>query len=86
MKIFLQTIAIIFTAIFLVNLTFPKQTYAYLDPGANSYLFQIAIASLLGAILTVKLFFRKIVNFLRNLLTRREALSTKDANKKNSPK
>jgi len=79
MKIFLQTIAIIFTAIFLVNLTFPKQTYAYLDPGANSYLFQIAIASLLGAILTVKLFFRKIVNFLRNLFSTH-------ANKKNSPK
>lgn len=86
MKVFLQNIVIIFTAIFWVNLIFPKQAYAYLDPGANSYLFQISIASLLGAILTVKLFFKKIVKFLRNLFTHRKALLTKDANKKNSPK
>lgn len=51
-------------------LIFPEQTYAYLDPGSNSYLFQMAVASFLGIVFTVKVFFKRISDFVRNLLLR----------------
>lgn len=51
-------------------LMFPKQAYAYLDPGSNSYLFQMAVASFLGIVFTVKVFFKRIADFVRNLLSR----------------
>lgn len=56
------------TVFFLLILVFPKQAHAYLDPGTNSYLFQIALASLLGGILTVKLYFKKITAFFKHIL------------------
>ncbi len=69
---------ILFVLFFLI-LIFPSQAYAYLDPGTDSYFFQILIATILGAIFAVKLFFKSIVNFLRKLLS-------KDANQKPSAK
>lgn len=68
-------IARLLTTLLILTLIFPKQAYAYLDPGTNSYLYQIAIASLLGGLLTIKLFSKKIITFLRKLIS-------KDANKK----
>jgi len=64
---------------FLLSLIFPSQAYAYLDPGTGSYFFQIFIATLLGGIFAVKLFFKRVVNLLKNFLS-------KDANKKPSSK
>lgn len=64
----------VFIIIFIVALIFPPTTYAYLDPGTGSYFFQIIIATVLGGIFAVKLFFKKIVNYLKHFLS-------KDANK-----
>lgn len=40
---------------------------AYLDPGSGSYLFQILIASLIGALFFVKYWYRKALGFLRRI-------------------
>ena len=38
-----------------------RQAHAYLDPGTGSYIIQIVIAGLLGAALSVRLFWHRIV-------------------------
>ena len=40
---------------------------AYLDPGTGSYFIQILAASILGALLSFKLFWGRIKAFFRNL-------------------
>jgi hypothetical protein len=42
----------------LMLLAFPKQAQAYLDPGAGSYLIQIIVGGVLGAILIIKTYGR----------------------------
>lgn len=63
----LNHIAGIIVLFIVICLIMPKKAYAYLDPGSNSYLFQIAIASLLGIIFTIKTFFRRILFFFKKL-------------------
>jgi hypothetical protein len=40
---------------------------AYLDPGTGSYFLQLAAASILGILLSARLFWSKIKSVLRNL-------------------
>lgn len=44
--------------------------FAYLDPGTGSYLLQLVLAGILGALLSIKLFWGKIKEFFRSLFTR----------------
>jgi len=46
--------------------------YAYLDPGTGSYFLQLAIAALLGGLYAVKLFWKKIKAFFKNIFSRGE--------------
>lgn len=59
-------------AVILAFLTFwtlaTQPTYAYLDPGTGSYLFQIALASLFGALFGLKLYWVKVKTFMSRLL------------------
>jgi hypothetical protein len=48
-------------------LLLPKTSYAYLDPGIGSYLIQIAIGFLVGAMFAFKLYWRKIKAFIKKL-------------------
>jgi hypothetical protein len=43
--------------------------HAYIDPGTGSYVFQVIVGALLGAAVAVKVFWRRIWNFV----TRRSA-------------
>jgi len=45
---------------FLVLLIFPSLAFAYLDPGTGSYIFQLAIAGLVGAAYFIKLYWFKV--------------------------
>lgn len=56
---------IICTAFFLVS---SGQLFAYLDPGTGSYIFQLAIAGIAGALLAIKVFWQKIKKFIGGLL------------------
>jgi ribose/xylose/arabinose/galactoside ABC-type transport system permease subunit len=57
-----KTIKITFWASAL-TLVFPLCQHAYLDPGTGSYLFQILLAGLLGAGMTVRIFWGRIKTF-----------------------
>ena len=54
----------------LVFSAFPPRVQAYLDPGTGSYLLQVLLAGLLGALVAVKLFWRNIASFIRGLTSR----------------
>ena len=45
-----------------------RSAYAYLDPGTGSYVIQVIIAALLGALLGARIFWSKILNAVRRLL------------------
>jgi hypothetical protein len=43
----------------------PSAHAGYLDPGAGSYMLQLLIASLVGALYTLKLYYHRIRAYLR---------------------
>jgi hypothetical protein len=47
----------------LASLLLVREAHAYLDPGAGSYILQILIASLFGALFVLKVFWGRIVGF-----------------------
>ncbi len=51
----------------IIDLSFPRHAYAYLDPGTGTYLFQLLVAALLGAAVGVKIFWYKIKLFFKKL-------------------
>jgi hypothetical protein len=51
---------------------FPGTAYAYIDPGSGSFVFQLFLGALLGALFSVKLFWNKIKTSLKNLFSRRK--------------
>jgi hypothetical protein len=51
----------------LINYDF---AYAYLDPGTGSYILQLIMAGLLGALLALKVFWRNIKAYLSNLFNK----------------
>jgi len=73
------------TKIFLYGLVLffvlaPKPTYAYLDPGTGSYLFQLVIAGLLGGLFFIKTIIRKIKGIFKRDSSRKAATTENDEN------
>lgn len=58
---------IIFALSFLV---FTEEVHAYLDPGTGSYILQLAMASVIGALFAIKLFWNNIKNFFKKSLSK----------------
>jgi len=56
-------------SLFSIACLFPTKTYAYLDPGTGSYIFQLVIASFLGGLFVIKLSWHKIKTFLKNFFS-----------------
>lgn len=46
--------------------------FAYLDPGTGSYVFQIAIASLMGLLFSVKMFWHNIKMFFEAKFSKKD--------------
>ena len=44
--------------------------YAYMDPGTGSYLFQLLMASILGALFAIKMYWKSLKVFFKNLFSR----------------
>ena len=42
-----------------------KSAHAYLDLGTGSYVFQLALGGILGAIFTIKLYYHKIIKIFK---------------------
>jgi hypothetical protein len=53
-------------------LFFPINLFAYLDPGTGSYLIQIFLASLFGAIFILKSFWHSVKEFFANLFMKKD--------------
>ncbi len=54
-------VAILITAII------PGKVHAYLDPGTGSQLFQVLLALFVGAAFTVKVYWKRIIDYFRTL-------------------
>jgi hypothetical protein len=52
------------------HITFHHKLCAYLDPGTGSIIFQVIIAGLCGGLFVIKLFWGKIKNLFKNLLSK----------------
>lgn len=46
-------------------LLFPPPTYAYIDPGTGSYVLQVVIAGLLGALVSLRIYWARIKAFFK---------------------
>lgn len=55
------------TLVFLFSL--PKFTYAYVDPGTGSYIFQIAIAGFFASLFFFKSSFRKVKTVIEQIFS-----------------
>lgn len=66
----MEMMLFILTAALLLTLT--KTAYAYLDPGTGSYVFQVILAMILGALYTLKLYWGKIIMFLKGMFGKKE--------------
>ena len=53
-----------------LNCIFPKEAYAYIDPGSGSALLQLIICAVIGSLLTCKLLFLKYKDKLKNLFSK----------------
>jgi hypothetical protein len=49
---------------------FPHEGHAYLDPGTGSYVLQLLIAFVIGALFAIKVFWRKLLGSIKNLFSR----------------
>ena len=64
-----------FLAFGLINLYYfiaPNRIYAYLDAGSGSYIIQIIIAIAVGGAFGIKIFWRRIYDFFKNLSNKRK--------------
>ena len=59
---------IVFTGLVLAD---SRPAHAYLDPGTGSYALQVAIASVFGALFSVKLFWGNILGTIRRVAVNR---------------
>lgn len=50
-----------------VALFFPQTAHAYIDPGTGSVIVQAIIAGVVGALFTIKLYWRRLVSFCSGL-------------------
>jgi len=63
----------VFLLLLALTSLFPTPAHAYLDPGTGSYLFQIMLASLIGAAFAIKTYWIKIKKFLSDLLRKKSS-------------
>jgi len=56
---------------FIWGVILTQEAYAYLDPGTGSYIFQLFIAFAVGGLYAVKLFWKKIIFFIRNVFRKK---------------
>lgn len=55
----------------LLSLTLPDNVYGYLDPGTGSYFLQLMLAALLGSLYVIKVYWKKIRSFFKNIFSKR---------------
>jgi hypothetical protein len=69
----LARLAIICGSLIMILFIYPEEAHAYINPGVGSYLIQLAIVAITGAIFSVKLYYRKILDFFKKSAESRKA-------------
>jgi len=62
----------LFGLLFLLCLS-PNAALAYIDPGTGSYMIQILVGAILGGMMSIKIFWRRIVGFVRRIFSSRQS-------------
>ena len=52
-------------------LFFPREARAYLDLGTGSYVLQMLVATLLGGVYALKLYWKRVVEFMRGKIMKK---------------
>ena len=55
-----------------ITFIFPQFLFAYLDPGTGSYILQMIIAVLVGALYVVKSYWYNVKIFFKNLFSKKK--------------
>lgn len=55
----------------LAGLVIPAESYAYIDPGSGSYVIQVLIGLLMGALYAVKIYWSRLSGALRQFFEKR---------------
>jgi len=55
-----------------LQIFFLKNAFAYLDPGTGSYVFQVLVATAIGGLYVVKMYWQKIKNFFSHHFFRKQ--------------
>ncbi len=63
-----------------VLVAIPSTSHAYLDPGTSSFILQILFASCIGAMFTIKMYYRKMKEKFSSLFSR-NAITDDEVNK-----
>ena len=61
-----------FIILMLLTVVFPAKAYAYIDPGTGSYLFQLLIATAVGSLFAIKMFWVNIKTFFSKLFGKKQ--------------
>jgi hypothetical protein len=69
------TVLTIIALSFLLLLLMSSRAYSYIDPGTGSYVFQLLIAGLLGAVFASKSLWRNAKAFLTGRFGKKNALN-----------
>ena len=78
--------AVTFVALFafFCFLILPTEAYAYLDPSAGSFIFQVIMATLLGVIFAIKIYWRKIKSLFADIFSKKQKDRKDNVQRKNS--
>jgi hypothetical protein len=71
----MRTIIVSAATILCIIVCIPENIYAYLDIGTGSYLFQIAIGFLVGALFAVKMFWHRLKKWFRKIFSGKKEAS-----------
>ena len=64
--------------VIIFNVAYYDRAYAYIDPSTGSYILQLVLAGLLGALFTVKIFWKKIKLTIVQLFSRNNRTESHD--------
>ena len=67
---FFYAFSYVFFTAGIIFLLMTQDAHAYLDPGTGSFMLQILIGVLFGGLFAIKLFWRKILIFIKNIFSK----------------
>jgi len=64
--------ACLFILIIALLILCPADSFAYIDPGAGSYIIQVIIAGIVAGSFAIKIFWRELKAFLQSLFSKKK--------------